>query len=334
MLYAGKKITETDKPLSKITIEYLYNAIKNPKIDIQAQIRNLRIIKSIDTQKYRTLKKELPYFVCSCFSPLLRHSKNFAYTQYFILDIDHLESKGLTADEIKQNFAQEPNILMAFTSPSNDGIKILFKFKERCYDAGLFSAFYKTFAKQFSSKWNLDQVIDKQTHDVTRACFISFDPDIYYNPNAEMIDITQYINLNDPFILQKNKELDHEFAQQKNTESSNGQELGTDTILKIKEILHLKKSKAEKQALYVPPQLDEIIGTLQKYLEGTGIKIDNITNISYGKKIQMSVGIRKAEVNLFYGKKGFSVVQSPRCGTQPELNQMTAELIDYYLMQL
>ena len=37
--------------------------------------------------------------------------------------------------------------------------------------------------------------------------------------------------------------------------------------------------------------------------------------------------MKQAEINLFFGKKGFSVVQSPRTGTNAELNQLMADLI-------
>lgn len=38
-----------------------------------------------------------------------------------------------------------------------------------------------------------------------------------------------------------------------------------------------------------------------------------------------------AEINLFYGHKGYSVVESPKRGTSMELNGMMAQLIDDYV---
>ena len=48
----------------------------------------------------------------------------------------------------------------------------------------------------------------------------------------------------------------------------------------------------------------------------------------------MQLGKREAEINLFYGKRGFSVVQTPRSGTNAELNDLMAELIDNFLLSL
>lgn len=43
------------------------------------------------------------------------------------------------------------------------------------------------------------------------------------------------------------------------------------------------------------------------------------------------MGMKQAEVNLFYGKRGFSVVQSPRTGTNADLNQLMANLITGFI---
>ena len=45
------------------------------------------------------------------------------------------------------------------------------------------------------------------------------------------------------------------------------------------------------------------------------------------------MGLKQAEVNLFYGKRGFSVIQSPRTGTNPELNVLMVDLIKQYLAE-
>ena len=72
---------------------------------------------------------------------------------------------------------------------------------------------------------------------------------------------------------------------------------------------------------------------LQKYITATGIQITEIINISYGKKIRMKSRTKQAEVNVFYGKRGFSVVKSPRSGTNEELNELMASLIQSFFDQ-
>ena len=67
------------------------------------------------------------------------------------------------------------------------------------------------------------------------------------------------------------------------------------------------------------------------YAEEAGLQISEIINIQYAKKIRFKVGHRQAEINVFYGRHGFKVVQSPRSGTSAELNQLAAELIQQFL---
>ena len=50
------------------------------------------------------------------------------------------------------------------------------------------------------------------------------------------------------------------------------------------------------------------------------------------KKIRAKIGLKEAEVNIFYGKRGFSVVQSPRTGTSADMNRMLADLIEGFLL--
>ena len=90
-------------------------------------------------------------------------------------------------------------VVLSFLSPSEDGLKVFFKLKERCYDSGLYSLFYKAFLLEFSKQYVLHQVIDTRTSDVTRACFVSVDPDAYYNPDAVQVDIRAFIDMDNPF---------------------------------------------------------------------------------------------------------------------------------------
>ena len=73
---------------------------------------------------------------------------------------------------------------------------------------------------------------------------------------------------------------------------------------------------------------------LQKHLFNAGIVLYETINIQYGKKLRFKVGSRLGEINIFYGKHGFSVVYSPRTGTSSEVNELTAALIEEFLVSL
>ncbi len=81
----------------------------------------------------------------------------------------------------------------------------------------------------------------------------------------------------------------------------------------------------------MPKELDEIMLKLKPYVEETGVVISEVINIQYGKKIRFVMGLKQAEVNLFFGKKGFSVVRSPRSGTNAELNELMTDLVRNFI---
>jgi hypothetical protein len=280
------------------------------------------------------LKKQLPYLVCGTFSPPFRRSENFAYIQHFMIDIDKIIEKQLSICELKQRITKDERVLLCFVSPSEDGLKILFKLSEKCYDKGMFSLFYKAFSWQFARQYNIEQVVDFQTCDVTRACFVSYDPDAYYNPKAECIAIDHYLKNDDPTTL---FDLKHELEKKTSTQDPAPKEpkedVDKDIINNIKAILNPNLKTRQQKPVFVPEELNDIMEDLKQFITQTGIEVTEIINISYGKKIRMKSRLKQAEVNLFYGKRGFSVVKSPRTGTDDELNELTAELIQSFIFQ-
>jgi hypothetical protein len=337
MLLIGTNITSSADTLKKIPVDNLYYCLRNPKPEISAKIRQLRIVRHLDPKHYAALKRMLPYVVCGMFNPLYRKTENFAFIEYFMVDIDHLSDKGMNINEVRKRIEQDERTLLCFISPSEDGLKVLFKLKERCYDAGLYSLFYKTFVRQFSIDYQLEQVVDARTCDVCRACFISIDPGTYYAPAATFVDMKTYLDISDTTSLMdmKSSFSREEKEQARNPKIGSPEDTGpdADALAHIKEILHLggKKSPREKMPVYVPERLNEMMDDLKTYVEKTGVVLYEIINIQYGKKLRLRIGVREAEINLFYGKRGFSVIQSPRCGTSSEFNQLAADLIEAFL---
>ena len=251
-----------------------------------------------------------------------------------MLDIDHITDKQLSISELKGRVMQDERVVLCFVSPSEDGLKGLFRLSERCYDKGLFSLFYRAFAQQFARQYQIEQVIDKQTCDVTRACFVSYDPEAYYNPEAEKINLDGYVSTDDPLAL---FDLKHELEKkpendvQLETPKEPKQDVDADIMRNIKAILNPKAAQRPEKPVYVPEQLNEIMDELRAYITQTGVEVTEVINISYGKKIRTKMRLRQAEVNLVYGKRGFSVVKSPRTGTDDEFNELMVELIRSFI---
>ncbi len=338
MILFGHNITSPNDPLTKVPVANVYYALCSPKLETVAKVRQLRLVRSIDPKRYGILKKQLPYLVCGIFSPPCRRSENFAYIEYFMLDIDHVSDKQLSINELKKRFASDSRTVLSFVSPSEDGLKVMFRLAERCYDKGLFSLFYKAFAWQMSRQHGIEQVIDAQTCDVTRACFVSVDPEAYYNPNAERVSMDNYLPHDNPTAM---LELKHELESQTNetkksasaTQNEPKPDVDDETMRNIKAILNPKAAQRQSKPVYVPEQLNEIIDELKSFIVQTGVEVTEIINISYGKKIRMRLRLKQAEVNLFYGKRGFSVVKSPRTNTDEEFNEIAVRLIESFLLQ-
>ena len=333
----GRNITSSADPLQKVDLVKVFHAIQNPRVEVASKIRQLRIIYATDRSAYNRIKKELPYLVCGAFTPAVRRKENFAYTDCFIVDIDHVTAHGHDLQSLRAQLQADPRVALSLLSPSCDGFKLLFLLDGRCYDAGQYAVFYKAFVYQFAQQYQLEQVVDARTSDVSRACFVSSDPEAYYNPFPEAVRLEDVIpadNTSELLLFKKNLEKEMAEVQQQQTEHPQPTGPSDNDIVRIKELLNMRKTVKERAEVFVPQQLDAIIDGLKQSIEETGVVVYEIRNISYGKKLKMKLGIKEAEVNLFYGKRGFSVVESPRCGTNPELNHLCAELVSSYVDSL
>lgn len=199
IVYKGENIRSTSSRMAPVDITLLRDEISSPKEEFKNAISRLRQIKELDRNQYANAKRDLPYIVCGVFSPPYRRLENFSHIEMFVMDIDYLSENGYNLEEVRNTLSQDSRVLLAFASPSGDGLKVFFRLKEKCYDYGEFSVFYKLFAYSFALHNNLMQVIDTRTSDVTRACFMSADENVYYNPDANSVDIKMYLDIDNPF---------------------------------------------------------------------------------------------------------------------------------------
>lgn len=332
MVYKGLNIRSNTDILKPLSVVELYKIITEPQSDLERMIYTLRTVRSVDEKKYQSLKIQLPYIVCGCFNPLLRKTENFAHISYFVIDIDHISSANIDLLTLKSRLIQDSRVVLCYISPSNDGLKLLFKLKERCYDSGLFQVFYKKFAQSFANTHSLQDIIDCKTSDVTRACFLSSDVKAYYNSNADVVELDSFIDVNNLCeLFDTKREIDKEEKNNKPQTQFVNKEPDKNAIDEIKNVLGLLKEKKVKSDVYVPEQLNQIIDDLRKFLTELKIEVLEITDINYGKKIKVRVDNKYAECNLFYGRRGYSVVVSPRRGTDKELNELIQELLINYL---
>lgn len=140
------------------------------------------------------LKRALPYFVCAKFENGLRRIENFSHLEAFVLDIDHFEDSDVSLEELKKHLAQDERVVMAFISPSGNGLKVLLFLDEPCKDANIYTSFYKRFAVEFAKEYHLENYVDYKTCDVTRDCFLASDVNATLNLNFIAIHMDDYVN--------------------------------------------------------------------------------------------------------------------------------------------
>lgn len=333
MIQAGKNITQQGDIMQKITVEQLYNSLIKPKAEIYNQIQQLRIIKTIDADKYRKLKVQLPYFTAGIFNPPIRKTENFAWIKYLVLDFDHINEKGLDVNTLKNKLITDNRIVLIFVSPGNDGLKIIFELSEKCYDTAKYSMFYKIFAKSFAMQYGLEQVVDSRTSDVTRACFISCDETAYYNPLATNLEMKNFIDFDNYSELTEAKaelKLWDKEMKENNSLEVKVNELTTDLLSEIKGKLNPKFVKQKN--IFVPEELELTLERIKHRLNELGLKLEKIESIHYGKKLVIGIDHRWAEINVFYGKKGFSVVKTTKSGSNAELAEVAKDVLEQLLL--
>ncbi len=336
MLMTGKNITRYNDTLQKVPVKVIYDKVRNPGREFAQLIDSLRALALLDPAGYRRQKKYLPYVVPSVFHPPYRRRENFAFSDQLILDFDHLSSKNLSADKVKDMLSKDERVELMFTSPGGDGVKVFFRLGEKITDHAKYSAFYKIFAAEFAKGYELIQVFDSRTSDVTRACFLSADLFAYYNPDATPVEIGQIVDFED---ITGVKHLEEEIDKQQKalvkatSPKVPDQSLDKDVFIEIKKKLNpdYVPRTVKKKIYFVPEELNSAEESIREAMKEYGITVVSVRNINYGKQFLFEYKSEKAEINLFYGKKGFSIVRTVRNFNNRQLQDLIFQIIDRVL---
>lgn len=328
-MMTGTRITSVNDPLQKIKIDQLYQLIVHPAEALRQQIKRLRMIRTMDERQYQQRKKELPYFVCARFHPPYRRTDHFASTRYFVVDLDHFAEAGKDLNTVRQQLTNDERVVLGFTSPGGDGLKLLFGLEAPCYDPGLYKLFYKAFLRRIAKQYQLEKLVDARTHDVTRACFLSADPQACYRPAATLVSINAYIDPEDPDAVRSVQE-DYRALKAETLQSDTKPEkppLDVEILEQIKRQLNPDFKPRKRRNLHVTPELEARWTNIESCLQEAGIEVKKAESIQYGKKLQLTMGQFEAQLNVFYGKKGFSVVKTTKRKNHPELLELAYQLL-------
>lgn len=333
MLSYGIAIYQPDDLLERVEVETIARKITHPKPEFADRIARLRQIRLIDEKQYARLKRELPYFCGGLFSPRYRRRENFAAIQYFTLDFDHFSQAGISKEETAEKLQYDPHIRLLFTTPGGDGLKAVFILNDPCTDAGRYTHFYKAFARVFATKYQLEKVTDWVTHDVTRATFFSADPKAWDNPTATPVKMEDYIpDTISP--LYSDVEKQFQALAKENPPAQTAQPAhGPDevTFVFIRSRLNPGYRPKREKNIFVPEQLTEAVPMIREALGKEQITLTDVKSIHFGKQLKVQMKEYWAEINIYYGKKGFTIVRTTKTGGNRELADLAYQIIDLAL---
>ena len=161
------------------SLRWIIEQIRTSKY-LQEKIAYLRSEPSLE--KRQELKKELlPYFCTASFNGGNRRNKDFKSIRFVVIDIDHIQDR---LDEIETKLRKDDEVFMSFLSPSGDGFKVIFALDREVSSEDEFRSIYQQLRQNMKDKYGVET---DNTIDPARACFLSYDPDLYLNDHCRCI---------------------------------------------------------------------------------------------------------------------------------------------------
>lgn len=337
MIRLGKHVTQQGDQLQDVSIDKFHKALTNPDGEVASLQRRLQAIRAMDPAQYRRMKTTLPYVVCAQFHPKVRRKENFLFADRFLIDIDHISENNLNIDELRRKLKEDKRVELLFASPSGDGLKVMFKIDPKITDSAYYVLFYKAFCLQLEQEYKLGPSLDHKTHDVSRCCFVSFDPEAHHNPDAIPLHPEAFVQKDSFFEMEsvekKAKEIEkkHKEAAKDSAvledKSNPGQDLPAEVLAFIKEKTGQKVKKPIEKHYEQPEELDWVMEQLQNFLGEINAKIEQVKPIAYGRQVKVSSSNIWAEFNVFFGKRGVSIVSTTKTGSHKEFGKTLTEFL-------
>ena len=331
MLYRGENITKSNTEiLQERSVYEIYEEISDFKPELSLLISKIRKVAGIDYKASISLKKQLPFFAISSFGGQTRKTENFEYASYFIIDIDNCYANRDDYECLRNRLIKDQRVNLMFASPGGAGIKILYPLAEVCNSTKYFSDAYRSFASQLAKEYGLEGKVDLTTSDVTRVCFISCDKSAYFNAEPEKVNWKAYLPFYDDLFDEETAE-DKEpgcssaIVDKESSNSSNN--IDPDIYNEILKKLNPDRKPKITREYFVPEIIKGLEEPIRKEVIKHNILLNEIRDIHYGRKFCFTHGLNKAELNIYYGKKGFSIVITPGNGTHPILNKAVHALV-------
>ena len=278
-------------------ISTIISRMKDPNSKIAQKISVVRPI--TDDKLRKEAKKSLPVIM---WQGIFHHRSNNGcafLTGLMCIDVDHKTDEELKM--VKQTVMGWGCTYCCFKSPSGDGLKVVIKTDN--ISLIHYGNFYRQVEQIFINQFGIEP--DDDCEDVGRACYCSFDPDLYYNPNAI------------PLHLDYDPKYDKQESEHSKTSASYSQPTITPTDRFIARLNSLRNPMTDEQIIkildirfqkfqdnYIDGNRTHSIFIQAKELCEAGIDIEKAINYLESRFLPTGYDKEKLryEVNRSYGK--------------------------------
>ena len=168
--------TDNENLTKNCDVKTILDIIRTGDYGVADKINGIR--NAANKEQRDELKKHL--FVIT-WQGVFSHKNNngcVSLSSLVCIDIDHQTVSDL--QHIKQTVSGWPFVLAFFTSPSGDGLKVIIRTDNNSIPD--YGNCYRQVEKLFTDAFGI--LPDSRCEDLSHPCYISHDPDIYYNPDA------------------------------------------------------------------------------------------------------------------------------------------------------
>ena len=191
----GYRVKSKNKPLQLVPFSTIVESIKTGTHGLKENIEKIRACQN-DEQRRELKKQLLPFFSMAIYRDGERKNVNLQSINHIILDVDHLGDQNALI-KMKKKLTTDETVFCCFNSPSGDGLKVVYQLDREITDDNEYKKIYKHSATTISKLYGFQT---DNTHDSARACFLSYDPEIYVNYKCVVLSTTLRIELPEDII--------------------------------------------------------------------------------------------------------------------------------------
>lgn len=182
----------------------LYEALNAIRIGTYEEeiLKIRRIYQSGTAQDLRAKKIQLPAYVFAGLSGGSRYKFDVSrYTSLMIVDIDH----STNLEYVRTVLQSDPYIVSLWTSPSGTGLKALFyvEYEKTIKPADIWimheHCAFPQIKQYLFSTYGIQ--IDETGRDITRMCFVSYDPQIHLKKQFEPFGVKITLNAKTKYLI-------------------------------------------------------------------------------------------------------------------------------------